>query len=206
MARPDTENEDLKAQLAALQEQLEAQKSAGAPPPWLEAMLSRVTKASSQASELLASKIKPENATHRQLGPFEHPEGGIKFPKEYRHTDGHVSEFHRPEIIFAGRLMRAEECTYVEWGAVNKLSESLARSQRRIARDGKWVATVNDADTRLHISVPMKTMDDRHNLPPFLLILQELTTGARQKDQAELATEVAMLHEEVARLRAEHAA
>lgn len=191
--------DDLRAQLAAMQEQLLAMQANSAP-PWLETMLARVTKASSQASELLASKMRPENSDHLHLGPFEHAEGGLKFPKEYRHTDGHVSDFHRPEIVYAGRILRTDEVTYQEWKAANALSESLGRGQRRIARDGKWSAVVNDGDTRLHISVPMKTMDDRHDLPSFLVICQELTTGARQKDPSELAEEVAKLRDEVARL------
>lgn len=202
MPKPEQNDDDLRATIAAMQQQLEAMQAASAAsaPPWLETMLARVTKASGQASELLASKLKPENADHLHLGPFEHKEGGIKFPKEYRHADGHVSDFHRAEIVYAGRILRAEEVTYLEWQAVNELSESLGRAQRRIARDGTWAATVNDQDTRLQLSVPMKTMDDRQNLPPFLLICQELTSGARQKDQAELATEVASLREELARL------
>ena len=120
----------------------------------------------------------------------------------YRHADGHVSDFHRADIVYAGRLLRAEEVTYLEWQAVNALSESLGRSQRRIAREGTWSATVNDQDTRISLSVPMKTMDDRQNLPSFLVICQELTTGARQKDQGELAHEVAALREELSRLSA----
>lgn len=208
--RDNTDNDLLREQITGLTAQLanmeamrlelEAMKASAAAPPWLETMLLRVTKASSAASELLASKLKPENADHLHRGPFEHPEGGIKYPKEYRRADGSVADFHRDEIVYAGRIMRAEECSYAEWLAVNALSESLGRGQRRVARENKWKATVDDHD-RLTISVPMKTIDDRANLPPCLVIFQELTTGARQKDPLELATEVALLRDEIERMK-----
>ena len=183
---------DRNAQLMALLEaKLEADvPSSGIDGKQLEAILTRVTEAAAGPSQLLASKLKPENADHLQRGPFEHPDGGISHPKPTLAR----------EVIFGGRL-RADELTYAEVEALNALSASLTRSQRRLARDGKWSATVSDDDQRLTIRVPVKTIDDRQDLPPFLGIVLELTSGAKALEPADIMNELVLLRSQMAQLQ-----
>jgi hypothetical protein len=176
--------------MAALEAKLDAPASGGISADQLEAILTRATASASKTSEMIASKIKPENVDHLQMSPFEHPEGGIKFPKP---------ELVRETFIYGGRL-RKDELTYWEVEAVNRLNASLNRSQRRVTHDGKWVAQVSDDDGTLLIRVPVKTIDDRADLPPMLQILQELTSGERTQDVGEMATELALLKSQVAKL------
>lgn len=212
MAKLEKQAEENEARIAAIAQEppnwseqlraLEAQiKAMQAGPPvggggfdaaTLESILSRVTSAASKNSELIASKYKPENVDHLHKGPFEHPLGGIQMPKP---------ELPR-EVHFAGGRLRLDELTYAEACAVVDLSKSLSRSQRRIARDGKWICKVSDDDARMQISVPLKNIDDRNDLPPFLQICEELTTGERPLDTAELAQEVALLRRQVAAMQA----
>jgi hypothetical protein len=192
---------DLKAELQAGLDELAALKAqyASAPAPsggidaaTLESILTRTSKAASAGSELLASKLKPENVDHLNLSPFDHPEGGLKVPKPLLAR----------EMWFGGFHLREHELTFAEVAALNLLSSTLMRSQRRVTHNGQWVATVSDDDARLQISVPMKTMDQRSDLPSFLLIIQELTSGERAIDAASMAEEMALLRNKVARLEA----
>lgn len=155
--------------------------------------MTQAMSAANKTSELIASKHKPENVDHLQRGPFEHPDGGIAKPKPAL----------KREMIFGGRL-RADELTYAEVEALNALSDSLSRSQKRLARDGKWSATVSDDDTRLTIRVPVKTIDDRQDLPPFLGIVLELTSGNRALETADVLAELMLLRSQVADLQAAH--
>lgn len=201
-----TQQTDMEARLAALEEKnaklmaaLEAkweaaQPSGGIDAGQLEQILTRVTEAAAGPSQVLASKLKPENADHLHLGAFEHPEGGLAKPK--------------PELartIHFGRPLTPNEMTYAEVVAANALSASLGRGQKRTARDGKWKASVTDDNTTVMISLPVKTIDDRHDLPAFVQILQELTTGERALDQADLIAEMALLKAQLAELQAAHA-
>lgn len=178
--------------IALLEAKAEAQAPVGGiDAATLKAILSETTAAASRGSELLASKMKPENVDHRHLGPFEHPLGGIEMPKP---------ELLR-ETTYVGGRIRLDELTYPETLAVNALNASLARSQRRVCRDGKWVAQVSDDDQRLTIRIPVKNMDDRNDLPPFIQIMQELTSGERAQDVGELAQELALLKAQMAKLQ-----
>lgn len=192
--------EDKNAKLmAALEEKWEsAQPQSGITADVLEQILSRSSAAAAQAiagpMEAVIRKEKPEGP-HLVMGPFEHPLGGIKMPKP---------ELKR-EIVF-GRPLPTTELTYVEVVALNQLSDSLGRSQRRIARDGKWKAIVSDDNQRITISIPVKTIDDRGDLPSFLAIVQELTSGERPPEQAELLNEIALMKAQLAELQAQRAA
>lgn len=183
-------NAHLMTLLEAKLEPAPAPAPAGISADQLESILMRSTANASKTSELIASKIKPENVDHLHKGPFEHPQGGIAMPKPALKREG----------LFAGRWMRLEELTWVEAVAFNALSDTLTRGQRRLARDGKWIAKVTDDDTKLLLSVPMKSIDDRAELPSFLEICQELTSGTRAPDQAELAAEMALLKQQMATL------
>lgn len=175
--------------MAALEAQIEHQGGGGIDGAQLERILTRVTEAAAGPSQVLASKLKPENADHLHVSPFEHKAGGLAQPKPAL----------KRETVFLGRV-RKEDLTYAEVLAVNALSDTLARSQRRLARDGKWKAVVSDDDSTLTISVPTKTIDDRQDLPSFLEIVQELTTGERALDQADILSELTILRAQVAAL------
>lgn len=188
--------EERNAQLMAMLETKlaeEAPAGGGINAAQLEAILTKVAETSAGPSQMLAKQFKVE-FDHLQMGPFEHPEGGVSHPKP---------ELKR-EIVFGGPL-RSAELTYAEVLALNALSESLARSQRRLARNGKWKAVVSDDDARLTLSIPVKTIDDRADLPSFLQIVQELTTGERALDTADLAAELTILRNQVKELQAAHA-
>jgi hypothetical protein len=184
--------EDKNAKLmAALEAKWEAQPTAGGiDAGQLERILTRVQESAAGPSQMLARQFKVE-FDHLQRGPFEHPEGGINHPKPGL----------KREIIF-GRPLPLTELTYAEVLALNALSDSLSRSQRRLARDGKWKATVSDDDQRLTISIPVKTIDDRQDLPSFLGIVQELTTGERALDAADMLAELTLLKAKVAEMDA----
>jgi hypothetical protein len=180
-----------------LETKLKADNPSAFTPQVLEDILTRssaaAAKSAGKATEVLVSKMKPENADHLHLGPFEHPEGGIKHPKP---------QLQRETASSLSGRMRIDDLTYTEVLAVNALNASLARGQRRSCRNGKWIAQVSDDDQRLDIRIPVKSIDDRGDLPPFLQIMQELTTGERALDVGELANELALLRQQMAELRA----
>lgn len=199
----EKDKQDMDARLKALEEQnaklmalleakVEAPQAQGLSPDDFLAGITLAMKEATKGTERFANQSLPSNPDHLnpQFGPFEHPEGGLKHPKPAL----------KREVWFAGARCRPSETTYAETVALNELSDSLGRGQRRLAHDGKWKAMVSDDDQQLLISVPMKTMDDRADLPSFLQIVQELTTGQRALDQGELAQEVAMLKLQLAQL------
>lgn len=200
MAQNDPKPTDIEARFKALEAQnaklmaaLEAKVDAaggGLDGAQLERILTRVTEAAAAPSNVLASKLKPENADHLHVSAFEHPEGGLAKPKPAL----------KRELVFLGRAREAD-LTYAEVIAVNALNDSLKRSERRICRDGKWKAVVSDDDLRLTISVPVKTIDDRQDLPSFLAIVQELASGEKPKNQDDILSELTILRAQVAELQ-----
>lgn len=179
--------------MAALEAKIES-TATGLDAGQLERILTKVAETAAAPSNVLASKLKPENADHLHVSVFEHPEGGLAKPKPALVR----------ELVFMGRA-RESELTYAEVLAVNALNATLQRSERRLCRDGKWKATVSDDNTRLTISVPVKTIDDRQDLPSFLAIVEELTSGEKPKDQAYLLNELALLKAQMAELTSSHA-
>jgi hypothetical protein len=197
MAKEEKDLETRFAELAATNAKLMAALEAkvDAPsgqftPEVLREIMSGVAEAAAAPSNLLARKMKPENADHLHVSVFEHPKGGIEMPKPPLAR----------ELVFLGRIKEAD-LTYAEVLAVNELNASLGRSQRRLCRDGKWKAIVSDDNATLTISVPVKTIDDRQDLPAFIAIVQELTSGERPLDQADILSELAMLRTQVAQLQ-----
>lgn len=146
--------------------------------------------AASKTSELIASKHKPENVDHLHKGPFEHPLGGLQMPKP---------AYHR-QIIW-GRPLPQDELTYAEVLAVNALSQSLGRSERRLSRNGKWKAVVSDDNASVLISLPVRSADDRSELPSFTEICVELTSGEKPTSAADVMAELVMLRASVAALQ-----
>lgn len=187
--------EERNAQLmAALEAKFEAAPSSGGiDASQLEKILTRVQESAAGPSQMLARQFKVE-FDHLQMGPFEHPEGGVTHPKPTL----------RREMVF-GRPLPVNELTYAEVVALNALSDSLSRSQRRLARDGKWKAVVSDDDQRVTITIPVKTIDDRQDLPSFIEIVRELTTGEREKGTADILAELTLLKAKVAEMQSAHA-
>lgn len=144
-------------------------------------------------------------------GPFEHPEGGGKYPKPHVLT----KEGAPVEVFFGckdirtdtkGTLrLRHDDLSYVEAKALKELYESLAPGQRRVTRDGKWRVTVTEFGDQMHLLVPIKDPDDRQDLPGLLAIINELKTGTRTPNPADLAAQVALLEQKVAELSATQA-
>lgn len=176
--------------MAALEAKL-APQAGGISADQLEAMLTRVTAAAAEPSNVLARKMKPENADHLHVSVFEHPKGGLEQPKP---------DLNR-ELVFLGRI-RKDDLTFAEVLAVNALNATLKRAERRLARNGTWKASVSDDDDTLTISVPVKTIDDRQDLPSFLAIVQELTSGDKPLDPADILAELTILRAQVAGLQA----
>jgi len=183
--------------MAALEAKTEVAPTSGITPDQLEAILTRATASASKGSELIASKYRPENVDHLHKGPFEHPDGGIAHPK----PPLVVGDDGDGEMFFGGFRLRDGDVTYVEAEALNRLSASLGRGQRRLARNGMWSAEVNDRNNRLTIRVPMKTIDDRADLPSLLQVVMELTSGARVLETADVLAELALLKGELAAMR-----
>lgn len=202
MAKDDTTTEQrLKALeeqnaklMAALEAKIEQSSGDGIGADQLERILTKVAETAAAPSNVLAAKLKPENADHLHVSVFEHAEGGLTKPKPPLHRD----------VVWLGRV-RPEDLTYAETLAVNALSASLKRSERRVCRDGKWVAKVSDDDKTLTISVPVKTQDDRQDLPAFIAIVQELASGEKPLEQADLIAELAILKAQIASMRSAHA-
>lgn len=179
--------------MAMLEAKVDAQANGFTPAVLRDIVAGAATAAATAAAEpsnILARKLKPENADDLHMSPFEHKKGGLEMPKP---------PFPR-EVLFAGARVRVADVNYPEALAIVKLDSTLARGQVRTCRDGKWKAFVSDDDKRLTVSVPMKTIDDRQDLPSFLEICQELTTGERSLDHADLVAEMAMLKAELAEL------
>jgi hypothetical protein len=178
-------------EIAALKASLVTPAATGIDAATLEAILARTTKAATAGSELLASKMKPENADHRHLGPFNYPEGGIERPNPTL----------KRECWQGGFMLRADALTPYEIEALNVLSDTLARGQTRLAHDGKWKAIVSDDDRTLVIHHPMKTMDDRADLPALLTIVTELARGEKVATPDDILAELAFVKSELARLQ-----
>lgn len=185
-------NEQVRAQLA--------QASGGLS----EAALTRIVEAAAAPANTLAKKLKPENAEARKLGPFEHPEGGEKFPKPHvfnANGGGEVAIWYgcsdRTDTRGILRIHH-NEITYWEAQALVQLYGSLGKGERRTCRDGKWRVVVSDMGDRMDLLVPIKSADDRHDLPSFLEVIQELQTGHRTANAMELAERVALLEQQLA--------
>lgn len=195
---------ELEAQLAdakALTDELRAKVAAPVSGGLDEAALTRIVNAAAAPTNVLAQKLKPENAEARKLGPFEHPEGGEKYPKPALNGEFFFGCTDAQQDTRAMLRQRASDLTYFEVVALNELYESLGPSQRRTCRDGKWKVFVTESGEQMHLMVPIKDPDTRHDLPSFLAIIQEFKSGTRQLTPSDLAVQVARLEQQVRELQ-----
>ena len=130
------------------------------------------------------------NAEHPGISAFSYPEGDVARPKPKLNMD----------TFFCGVRIRENELTPAEIDLYNMLMVS------KTSRNGKWscdVQQVGNKKRRL-INVPVKTLDNRSDLPSSLsLILMEFATeGADAINPVDLVAEVLKLREQVAALAA----
>lgn len=208
-AELEANNEAVKAQLAelaALKAQLQAQ-AGGLSKEDLKDILATVAPKKEDWLDGGGTAWKMPNGQPerqgRKLGPFEHPDGGERFPKPTLPCEdifyGCVDSARDTRAMLRIRL---DEITYFEAVAINELYASLGNGQRRVCRNGKWKVLKSDQGDRLDLLVPIKNPDDRQDLPSLLNIINELKTGERTKDAADMAEELALLKQQVAALSA----
>lgn len=166
----------------------------------LEQVLTRVTEAAAAPTNALVRKMKPENAEGRKIGPYEHPDGGEKYPKPDLPCEVFFGCKDSRTDTRAILRLHSNELTYFEVMALHELHQSLAPGQRRMTRDGKWRVFMTEHGDALHLMVPIKDPDDRQDLPGLLAIFNELKTGARTPNASDLAAQVALLEQKVAEL------
>lgn len=165
-----------KDKIAALEAQLDELKALLTQPridPGLEAV------------KMLAQQSAPaENRNYNEIGPFTHPEGERVRPKP---------RLSRP-TFFAGARQNDETLTPLEIDLFNKIDGT------RVTRNGLWKAEVrqNGSAQELWIDVPVKTLDDRINLPSLVSVLLELNGGEKAADPTSLAQRVAELEAKLA--------
>lgn len=145
----------------------------------------KVSDAGIAAVQLLADRSAPkENPNYNEVSPFTYPEGERVRPKP---------KLARP-TFFAGARCRDEDLTPAEIDAFNSIT------QTRLSREGTWKAEIrqNGSAQELWIDVPVKTLDDRMNLPSLAAILLELHGGEKAADPLALAQRVAELEAKLA--------
>lgn len=168
MAKDATEIDALKAQLAAMQEQMAALAQPKAD-PGLEAV------------KLLAERSAPkEDPNYIERGPF-------------TRADGSKPRLTRP-TFFLGARQRDDQLTPDEVEAFNAITASRTARDGRWVADVRQ----NGSTSELWIEVPAKTQDDRQDLPALLMILLELQGGPRATDPLALAQRVAELEARLA--------
>jgi uncharacterized coiled-coil protein SlyX len=171
IAELEAKVKEMAAVLAAATEALTAQQSRV--DPGLEAV------------KMLAQQSAPaENKNYNEVGPFTYPEGERVRPKP---------RLSRP-TFFGGARQSDEMLTPLEVDLFNKIDST------RVSRGGTWKAEVrqNGSAQELWIDVPVKTLDDRINLPSLVAVLLELNGGEKAADPASLAQRVAELEAKLA--------
>lgn len=132
-------------------------------------------------------RVRPrENATDPGLSVFSHPEGERQHPKP---------RLRRATYWPRGVKQTEDLLTPEEIEAFNAFDHNCT------ARDGAWTATITRSGTTevLEIDAPVKTPDDRMNLPNgLLLILRELREGPEAVDVVRMAARLARLEAQLA--------
>jgi hypothetical protein len=185
--KKDTVEDPIAARLAELDRLIEEQKARLAQTPTSGAdfgVLERILNKQLENQQALAESqrtIHRQNPQHPGISAFSHPEGEMKRPKARL----------RYETFFNGHREREDDLTPAEIDAYNRFEHSCE------ARGGRWIAQLKNG--RLVIDVPSRTIDDRMDLPNGLvLILTELSQGARAVDQASMVERIAELERKLA--------
>jgi hypothetical protein len=125
--------------------------------------------------------VRPENEVHPHISAFSYPEGDIKRPKPKLKRDTYYN-FHKEN---------EEQLTPAEIEAYNSIDQDYE------ARGGQFTAIIKQrgrAREELHLSVPVRHIDMRMNLPPSLLLfVHELKTGQTVTDMQDILTEITEL-------------
>lgn len=186
MAEKPDKDALLDAKLAELDQLIEAQKArlkdAGGVGNFevLEKILNKQLE-NQQALAESQRTIHRQNPQHPGKSDFSYPEGDMARPKPKL----------RYETFFNGHREREDDLKPAEIDAYNRFKHSCE------ARGGRWKAQLKNG--RLVIDVPSRTIDDRMDLPNGLvLILTELSQGARAVDQASMVERIAELERLVA--------
>ena len=127
--------------------------------------------------------VRPENDQHPGRSAFSYPEGDIQRPKP---------KLTR-KVFFNYHEENEEQLTPVEITAYNSVNDDCE------ARSGQYSAVIKMRGRKreeLHITVPVRHLDHRMNLPPSLLLLiHELKTGQQVGDMQDLLGEIADLRD-----------
>src|SRR5258708_4265941 len=125
--------------------------------------------------------VRPENDQHPAISAFSYPEGEIARPKPKLKRDVYFN-FHKEN---------EEQLTPSEIEAYNSIDDDLE------ARNGQYLAVIKQRGRKreeLHLTVPVRHLDHRMNLPPSLpLLIHELRTGQQVTDMQDLLAEIAEL-------------
>lgn len=131
--------------------------------------------------------VRPENDPHPHASAFSYPEGDIARPKPKLKRD----------TFFNYHKENEEQLTPSEIEAYNSIDDDCE------ARSGQYTAIIKQRGRKreeLHLSVPVRHLDHRMNLPPSLLLLvHELKTGQQVSDMQDLLTEISELQMRLAK-------
>ncbi len=133
--------------------------------------------------------FKNGNPNPPQFSVFDYPEGGHVRPKPKFRANW--------TYTMCGVPLRENQLTPLEIELLNKIDTSTS------TRDGSWKITVEKSGTttKVAISVPARTQDDRSNLPSFAQIVSELLGGKEASDFVSMATKIAEMQRELEALK-----
>jgi hypothetical protein len=124
------------------------------------------------------------NAQHPDISVYSHPEGNVAHPKAKLDKKTYLNSIQLHE----------DTLTPAEIELLNALDSD------RECRGGRWKVQIKDG--RRLLWMPIKTMDDRAQLPESLsIILLELATGSETLNPNFLVDEVLKLRQQVAELQ-----
>jgi hypothetical protein len=193
---PESDTQTMLAQLAALQQQVQAMQmaqaaSGGMTPAQLEAILLRVAEATAAAQERAAN---PSNKTHPAISAFSYPEGDVARPKPPFKCEmfwvGFPLEIEMltPEEVILFNLAVPGEFQFARIGDQPGIKSGKLTITGTTAADGKLA--------RLEFIFPCR--GDEKNLLPGMVSMLRDAVGLPTK-AAELEAEVAMLRTLVGR-------
>lgn len=154
----------------------------------LQAIMSTMDKVSARSVKDALRSERKENPSYPERSVF-HPAG--KFDDEGNALKPKVT-LSRP-TFFNGVRLGGELETEEEIELCNRFTDS------RTARDGEWTAAIDGVgpSSKLTVTVPSKTVDDRMSLPPFTHILRELLNGPEAVNPDTMAKQIEALQAQV---------
>lgn len=178
MEKKETPTEVVGVPITMTLEQLQALVGAnrgGLDAEGIKAILAQQTEATKELVQA-SRTVRHSNPDHEHKSAFSYPEGNVKRPKP---------KLTR-ETYFLNHRESEDDLTPAEILAYNAIEHPCE------ARDGQWTVKFNR--NRMFIDIPAFTADDRMNLPNGLvLILRELSHGAKAADPSEMLLRIAAL-------------